>query len=62
MIERMTTDRDLDRRELTVEQLDATTGGALPEGFMSAVKLGMLEGWLEAGGTVTLGSCGGTPL
>jgi hypothetical protein len=50
----MTTDSVLDKRELTVEELDAATGGVLPEGFMNAVKIGIVVGWLKAGGAVAL--------
>jgi hypothetical protein len=50
----MTTDSVLHKRELTVDELEAVTGGVLPEGFMNAVKIGIVVGWLKAGGAVAL--------
>ena len=44
----------VNERELTVEELDGATGGTLPEGFMSAVMIGVLRGFTEAGGGVYL--------
>jgi hypothetical protein len=42
----------VNERELTVEELDAVTGGRLPEGFVEAVAFGMMKGIFEAGGVL----------
>jgi len=44
----------VNERELTAEELDAATGGTLPEGFLLTIRLGIAKGILESGGSVTL--------
>ena len=41
-------------RDLSAEELDAATGGVLPEGFMDTVWDGIIKGFRYAGGTVVL--------
>jgi hypothetical protein len=56
MIANETTAKDsvVNERGLTVEELDAATGGVLPQGFMKAVWTGVIVGFIEAGGGVDL--------
>ena len=49
----MTAGSVADKRELTVEELDAITGGVLPEGFAQAVGFGIMLGIVEAGGRLS---------
>lgn len=52
--ETMAKSRIVNERELSVEELDAATGGVLPQGFMGAVWLGIVAGFHDAGGHVYL--------
>jgi len=45
---------DVSERELTAEELDAATGGVLPDGFLIAVAVGIAKGVLESGGRIAV--------
>ena len=50
--EMTTTDSVMNERELTVEELEAASGGVLPEGFAQAVAFGIMLGVFESGGVL----------
>ena len=45
---------DVNELELTAEELDAATGGVLPDGFLIAVEVGIAKGVLDSGGSIAV--------